>query len=308
MSSATKTKLNVAIKIVTTVLVPSIPIGVWYYSAVQDRKERTEQVRTRVRVPNVQTIDDLMIEKCKPGDVILFDRRCHKCAAGPVAALSCALGKSFLCDGDGNTGKSGVKTVDIGNFDHCGIVVPGMFPKKTEALDPSNLLLLEATPSGILARPLLDRLEMSQSRTVLLLPLASPGERRNDEDYEPTPKTIKLQDQLNKSLAKFRDTWISEGDKQNYKAAHSTLGIIGALSYATGLYKTSKSPVSPSAFLVTTALMESGVGLNLSERTSFETRVEDFLRDHRFNEKDCIRLRPGWRFLSPVVMRETSRS
>lgn len=246
-----------------------------------------------------------MIEKCKPGDVVLFDRRCHKCAAGPAAALSCVLGKSFLCDNDG---KMGVKTVDGGQFDHCGIVVPGMFEKKSEALDPSNLLLLEATPSGILARPLLKRLEMSQSRTVLLLPLASPGERRNDEDYEPTPKTKRLQDHLNKSLAKFRDTWVHEGEKQNYKSAHSTLGIIGALAYATGLYKTSKSPISPSAWLVTTALMESGAGLNLSERTAFETKVEDFLRDHRFNEKDTLRLRPGWKFLSPVVMRETSRS
>mmetsp|Transcript_12204 Transcript_12204/g.22884 ORF Transcript_12204/g.22884 Transcript_12204/m.22884 type:complete len:310 (-) Transcript_12204:36-965(-) len=309
MAPAASTKMNVALKLAATIIVPSIPVGIWYYSAVQDRKAKAEEVRTRVRVPNVQTIDDLMIEKCKPGDVILFDRRCHKCAAGPVAALSCFLGKSFLCDGDGDGGKTrGVKTVETGSFDHCGIVVPGKFEKKSEALDPSNLLLLEAAPSGILARPLLTRLEMSQSRTVLLLPLASPGERRNDEDYEPTLKTKRLQDHFNKALIKFRDTWIAEGEKQSYKSAHSTLGIIGALSYATGLYKTSKSPVSPSAWLVTTALMESGVGLNISERTAFETRVEDFLRDHRFNEKDCIRLRPGWRFLPPVIMRENSKS
>lgn len=311
MSSASFSKLNVAIKVAATIIVPSVPVGVWYYSAVQDRKAKAEQVRTRVRVPNVQTIDDLMIEKCKPGDVILFDRRCHKCAAGPVAAMSCVLGKSLLCDGEGNNGKTGgggVKTVETGSFDHCGIIVPGKYQNKSEALDPSNLLLLEATPSGILARPLLTRLEMSQSRTVLLLPLASPGERRNDEDYEPTLKTKRLQDHFNKALSKFRDTWVTEGEKQNYKSAHSTLGITGALSYATGLYKTSKSPVSPSAWLVTTALMESGVGLNISDRTPFETRVEDFLRDHRFNEKDCIRLRPGWRFLPPVVMRETSSS
>jgi hypothetical protein len=297
--------MNTAFKMAATIVLPSIPIGVWYYSAVQDRKAKAEEVRTRVRVPNVQTVDDLMIEKCQPGDVVLFDRRCHKCAAGPVAAFSCVLGKSFLCDNDN---KKGVKSVDIGSFEHCGIIVPGMYKKKSEALDPANLLLLEATPNGVVARPLLTRLERTQSRTVILLPLASPAERRNDADYEPSQKTLRVQQHLNKSLAKFRDTWIGEGEKQNYKAAHSTLGIIGALSYATGLYKTSKAPVSPSAWLVTTALMESGAGLNLSERTAFETKVEDFLRDHRFSEKDTVRLRPGWRLLSPVVMREMSRS
>jgi hypothetical protein len=297
--------MNTAFKMAATIIFPSIPIGVWYYSANDDRKAKAEEVRTRVRVPNVQTVDDLMIEKCQPGDVVLFDRRCHKCAAGPIAAFSCVLGKSFLCDKDG---KKGVKSVNVGSFDHCGIVVPGMYKNKSEALDPANLLLLEATPSGVLARPLLTRLEMTQSRTVLLLPLASPGERRNDENYEPSQKTKRLQTHLNKSLAKYRDTWISEGEKQNYKAAHSTLGVIGALSYAMGVHKSSKSPVSPSAWLVTNALMESGAALNLSERTAFEAKPEDFLRDHRFNEKDTVRLRPGWHLLSPVVMRESSRN
>mmetsp|Transcript_1263 Transcript_1263/g.1927 ORF Transcript_1263/g.1927 Transcript_1263/m.1927 type:complete len:306 (-) Transcript_1263:69-986(-) len=305
MASAASRKLNIALKMAATVIVPSIPIGIWYYSAVQDRKAKAEEVRTRVRVPNVQTVDDLLIEKCQPGDIIIFDRRCQKCAASPVAAFSCLLGKTFLCDDDK---KKGIKKVDIGSFEHCGIVVPGLFTKKSQALDPANLLLLEATPSGVLARPLLTRLEMAQSRTVLLLPLATPGERRHDDDYEPTQKTKRLQDHLNKSLAKFRDTWVEESKKQNYQAAHSTLGIIGAFAYATGLQKTSKSPVSPSAFLVTSALMESGAGLNLSDRTAFETKVEDFLRDHRFNENDAVRLRPGWRFLSPVIMREMSRS
>jgi hypothetical protein len=183
-----------------------------------------------------------------------------------------------------------------------------LYKTKADALDPSNLLLLEATPNGVVARPLLNRLEMTQSRTVLLLPLATPAERRNDEDYEPTQKTKRLQNQLNKSLAKFRDNWIEESKKQSYQGAHSTLGIIGALAYATGLQETTKSPISPSAWLVTSALMESGAGLKLSDRTAFETKPEDFLRDHRFNENDVVRLRPGWRFLLPVVMREMSRS
>mmetsp|Transcript_1656 Transcript_1656/g.2461 ORF Transcript_1656/g.2461 Transcript_1656/m.2461 type:complete len:219 (+) Transcript_1656:1-657(+) len=218
------------------------------------------------------------------------------------------MSKTFLCDGDNRSNRGGVKTVDIGSFEHAGIVVPGLFKKKSEALDPSNLLLLEATPSGIIARPLLTRLEMTQSRTVLLLPLASPGERRNDEDYEATQKTKRMQQHLNKSLAKFRDTWLEQGEKLGYASGHSTLGVIGSLAYALGLQKVSKAPISPSAWLVASALMESGAGLNISERPAFETKVEDFLRDHRFNEKDVVRLRPGWRFMSPVIMRELSRS
>ena len=61
-------------------------------------------------------------------------------------------------------------------------------------------------------------------------------------------------------------------------------------------------------WIVRTALNESGAGLNLSDQNTFETKVEDFLRDHRFNEKDTVRLRPGWRLLSPIIMREMSRS
>ena len=305
MASIGSKKLGAVAKLAGAVVLPTIPVGVWYYSAVQDRKAKETEVRTIVRVPNVQTVDDLMIEKCQPGDVVLFDRRCHKCAAGPMSAFSCLLGKTFLCDSDG---KKGQKTVDIGKFEHVGIVVPGNFKKSSQALDPSNLLLLEATASGVVARPILTRLEMSQSRSVLLLPLASPGERRNDDDYEPSAKTKRLQQHLNKSLAKYRDTWIAEVEKQGYSSAHSTLGLIGSLAYATGLYKASKAPVSPSAWLVSGALMESGAGLNVSERSAFEAKAEDFLRDHRFMEKDTVRLRPGWRFLSPIIMREMSRS
>jgi len=261
-------------------------------------------------VPNVQSIDDLMIEKCQPGDVVLFDRRCHNCAAGPIAAFACIVGKSFLCNEKGSGGNN--KLVDIGTFEHAGIVVPGYNENSTKAekLDPSNLYLLEATASeGIVARPLLTRLEMSQSRTVLLLPLTSPGERRNDENYDASLKTQRLKRHLQKSLIKFRDTWVAESEKQNYASGHSTLGIIGAFGYVMGLHKINSAPVSPSAWLVVSALQESGVGMFLSERTAMESKVDGFLRDHRFHDgEDVVRLRPGWSFNSPVVMRETSRT
>ena len=66
-------------------------------------------------IPSVQTIDDLMVEKCQPGDVILFDRRCECCAAGPAAAAGCLLGKAILCDES-----DGTPSVEGGSYEHCG--------------------------------------------------------------------------------------------------------------------------------------------------------------------------------------------
>lgn len=311
----TPSKLKILTQVTTSLIIPIIPISYWYYTAQSDRQKHQTSIRTKVRVPNVQTIDDLMIEKCQPGDVILFDRRCYKCASSPLAAFSCLLSKAFLCDnGSNSSDKSSRKIVD-GTFDHVGIVVPGyQYHNKTNS---SNLLLLEATSGeGVVARPLLQRLEMSQSRTVLLLQLASPGERRNDDNYEPTVKTIQLHNHFCKQLCKFRDSWVKESERQNYNHAHSMIGIFGSLGYVLGLHKTSKLPISPASFLVVSALMESGAGLNtnLSERVKFESRPENFLRDYRFygggnhDENDVIRLRPGWRFLTPVILRETSKS
>ena len=48
--------------------------------------------------------------------------------------------------------------------------------------------------------------------------------------------------------------------------------------------------------------------MKLNEKQSQQTKVEDFTRDGRFFEKDTVRLRPGWKFLGPVVLRETSSS
>mmetsp|Transcript_16392 Transcript_16392/g.23124 ORF Transcript_16392/g.23124 Transcript_16392/m.23124 type:complete len:306 (-) Transcript_16392:124-1041(-) len=305
MISGFSTRSKVLLKMTAGVIVPSVPVLIWWKSAVDDRNKRSEEVRTKVRVPNVQTIDDLLVEKCKPGDIILFDRRCEKCAAGPIAALSCLLSRQFLCKED----PMQTRAVETGTFDHCGIVVPGKAETAKDELDPSNLLFLEATASdGVVARPLLTRLEMSQSRSVILLPLAGAGERRNDEDYEPSEKVIRANEYMKTQLTEFRDRWAAESQKQDYASGHSTLGIIGSLAYATGLHITSPAPTSPSAWLVLSALQSAGIGENLSDRTVLETRVEDFLRDHRFNEKDTVRLRPGWKFLPAVTMRETSRS
>jgi hypothetical protein len=103
------------------IVTPTIPTALWWKYAYDQRQKRAEEVRTRVRLPNIQTVDDLMVEKCRPGDVILFDRRPELCAAGPWAALSCLLNRALLC----NDGENAVRSVDTGKFDHCGKSLQG---------------------------------------------------------------------------------------------------------------------------------------------------------------------------------------
>ncbi|KAL3776409.1 hypothetical protein HJC23_006763 [Cyclotella cryptica] len=297
---------KLALQLSASALIPAVPILYWSHTAKREREERRHQVSTKLRIPNVQTIDDLLVEKCQPGDVILFDRRCECCASGPVAALGCLLGKAILCDED-----DGTRSVERGSYEHCGritilslystsfltltsttaighptgIVVPGLSNAPGAKHDPSNLCLLEATSgSGIVCRPLLTRLEMSRSRSVILLPLSCPGERRFAVDHG------------------------EDDDVEHYEKQHSFLSIMGTFMYLTKLYPTFPIPISPSAWLVVQALQDCGAAMKLNEKQAQETRVEDFTRDGRFFEKDTVRLRPGWKFLSPVVMRETSVS
>ncbi len=51
-----------------------------------------------------------------------------------------------------------------------------------------------------------------------------------------------------------------------------------------------------------------GSHAELNKNESQQTRVEDFARKGRFFERDTVLLRLGWKFLSPLVMRETSVS
>lgn len=191
-------------------------------------------------------------------------------------------------------------------FFHIGIVVPGYANNKAQELDPSNLMLLEATAGeGIVVRPLLTRLEMSQSRTVILLPLALPGERRNDQFFESTPNTLTTERIVRNKLEEFRDNWVELSKQKDYSGAHNTLGFMGALAYALGYHTRNAGPTSPSAWLVALALQDAKIAQNVTDRTIKEAKVEDFLRDYRFQDQDVIRLRPGWRFLAPVMLRST---
>mmetsp|Transcript_3105 Transcript_3105/g.4781 ORF Transcript_3105/g.4781 Transcript_3105/m.4781 type:complete len:324 (-) Transcript_3105:108-1079(-) len=309
ISKRPRTKL--ALQLSASAAVASMPIMYWSHSARKERSERGHEVATRIRIPSVQTIDDLMVEKCQPGDVVLFDRRSECCAAGFSAALGCLLGKTILCDEE-----DGTRSVERGSYEHCGVVVPGLSDAPGAQHDPSNLCLLEATSgNGIVCRPLLTRLEMSRSRSVMLLPLSCPGEQRQqdvitslDDESELSEKTKFLKKTMNDELIKFRDKWLADSQSQGYENQHSYLSIMGAFLYLTNLYPTFPIPVSPSAWLVVSALQECGAAMKLNEKQAQQTRVEDFTRDGRFFEKNSVRLRPGWKFLSPVAMRETSVS
>ena len=75
----------------------------------------TDYVDSNNRIPSVQTIDELMVEKCQPGDVIMFDRRCECCASGASVALGCLLGKAILCKKE-----DGLRSVEKESYEHCG--------------------------------------------------------------------------------------------------------------------------------------------------------------------------------------------
>jgi hypothetical protein len=176
-------------------------------------------------------------------------------------------------------------------------------------------LLLEATPSGIVARNLRDRLERTASRSVILLQLCAPGERRNivpgssdDDDYEQMPIVERARSHVDRELTKFRDTWMELGASKNYQWIHSTVGLGGALAYGMGLQNYLAGPVSPSAYLVLLGLQQAAAAQNLNQREHETVKCEDFLRDYRFEDVNAVRLRPGYRFLAPIPMRENSRS
>ena len=285
-------------KIILSLGVPALPILLWWRTAINERNEREDSVKNKIRIPNIQTVDDLLIEKCQPGDIVVFDRRCVSCAAGPLAALSCMVGRNLLCKG---AAAKRDRAVEIGDYDHVGIVVPGK-----DRFD--ELHLLEATSgSGIVSRPLLRRLEMSRSRNVTLLPLSSAGEYRSDSNYEPSEKTIRLRQTVEASLSEFRDESVQSSINQRFDRIHSIVSIMGAVAYALDLHDYSPLPVSPASWLVVSALQAAGAGENIHQRSALNAKVEDFFSDHRFYEKDVIRLRPGWKFLPPVTMRESAR-
>mmetsp|Transcript_16269 Transcript_16269/g.21289 ORF Transcript_16269/g.21289 Transcript_16269/m.21289 type:complete len:319 (-) Transcript_16269:370-1326(-) len=296
------------------VAVISLPVCGWWYNAHLQRQKGAQEVATRIRIPGQQTVDDFLIEKCRPGDILLFDRRWETCASGPLAAAACLATKAFL------TGQTGVsRSVDNGNFDHVGIIVPGYVRTRHDEFDPSNLLVLEATPQGIVARSLKTRLERTHSRSVVLLQLNAPGEQRDfvsvegeddGDDSKVSSRELsvrRVRKHVSRELIKFRDKWVGLGNEYKFKYLYSSLAVGGALSYGLGFNAYLTGPVSPSAWLVVMALQQSAAAQNINERNErFMVKPEDFLRaDHRLgDETNPLRMRPGWRFLAPQTLRD----
>ena len=56
-----------------------------------------------------------MVEKCQPGDVILFYRRFECFQSEQAAAMACLLGKTILCEEE-----DGTRSVERGSYEHCG--------------------------------------------------------------------------------------------------------------------------------------------------------------------------------------------
>jgi hypothetical protein len=100
------------------IVVVSLPVAVWWKTAYDSRQAVLE--RSRTKPTNTSSLipdrNDLLIQRMQPGDVLLFDRKCEKCAAGPWAALACLAGRAFLCDD-----KKANRSIDHGKFDHIGM-------------------------------------------------------------------------------------------------------------------------------------------------------------------------------------------
>lgn len=287
------------------ITVVAIPIGFWWHRARVEREELQAKFHHRIRLPNVSDpFDQLIAEKCRPGDVVLFHRHCDRCASSPWAALACYATQYAFGSANNN---DPVATV----MDHCGIIVPGYSTTKAQELDPANLLLLEATPSGIVARPLKDRLEQSTAQTVLLLPVCGPGERRDagryDNNDEPLPSVVRMHRHIHRELTTFRDQWIAAGEKKGYRHFHSTVTIGGAIMHYFGLHRyiATTGPVSPAAFLVLSGLQKAAIAVNTNDVENRAVSISGFLRDHRrTDDPSAVRLRPGYRFLPPLTLKQ----
>ena len=118
----------------------------------------------------------------------------------------------------------------------------------------------------------------------------------------------RARDHVERQLTIFRDRYIQAAAQNKYHYLHSTVTLGGALAYQTGLQLYSRGPVSPAAFLVLTGLQQAAAAPSLNDVETRGVKPEDFLRDYRFTEKDAVRLRPGYRFLVPIPLKQGTDS
>ena len=112
---------------------------------------------------------------------------------------------------------------------------------------------------------------------------------------------------MDKELRIFRDTWIEASTKRNYQNIHSTVVLGGALSYGLGITDYIAGPVCPAAYLTLSGLQKAAAAPSFNDMDNRKIKVEDYLRDYRFQEQNAVRLRPGWRFLSPIPIKDSTR-
>ena len=236
----------------------------------------------------------MYVDSAQPGDILLFKRSPSKCAASPVAALSC-LAQSYQ------------------EYNHIGLVVP-------HPTDKYKMGIYECTVgAGIRVMDLSDRIKLSRSDEILLVPLNVPGERRGEEEEGGGgKKKFKLVEKYREELR--REIWgvvkanVAMSKANNYDMMHGSLSFFGGISRRLPLSETTKAmvykgPVNPSCMFVLDALSKAGV---LDRRQGGKV-MEEVLRGSdcgqfgtvsmgREREGD-IMLRPGFRYGRGVVVK-----
>ncbi|GMH89953.1 hypothetical protein TL16_g11618 [Triparma laevis f. inornata] len=230
------------------------PSLTFYLYSSSTRSNHISSLQETALPSSVVTIGDMYVDSAAPGDVLMFKRRCHTCVT-PLAALACLAQQAVL---------------KKDTYDHFGIVVPGETTYSTPKL-------LEATANGVVERDLGERLRFSRSKSIVLLPLNVPGERR-DSEFDST-LVDKKQEKKDRSKAlqieKVRLDFESAISKSsiralltssyiNYENMHSTLTLFGGIvsNYlplsSTTKEKLYKGPRNPSCMVVLEGLNKSG--------------------------------------------------
>ena len=292
------------------------------------------------RIKEVLDTDDQLASKLQAGDLVVFDRDCFKCAASPLACLGCYSQKLNLVPGK--------------RFDHVGVIISNPFHSihfkaafNSTAMDKQEkgskyapYVLEISSGAGVRVTPFVDRVKVSSSKGILILPLSAPGERRgeinflddddDDDDDDENRKlsskeenAVKMKTSLAQSLEKFAIQSMAES--QNLSSSVSSLVLLGSFKALISKQFASDSafdamtkntiPANPSAFFVLQALQRGGAGCldEFSTDLTYKIGTSDLLRDQdlgnetttnqRGESSESKILRPGWRFNKCFIVR-----
>ena len=291
---------------------PIAPTVAWYYWSQSDRLAHNSIVKDDNSGPksSLLSIDDLTSNNLNNGDVLLFSRDCKRCADSPFAALGCYFQQKALS-----------KTQDSKHtYDHAAIIVPN---PKTKGQTGTEPYVMEAVSNGgVVMRPFKERIGMSRSKAILLLPLNTPGERREGDDIsegtiEESKSEVrlkKIQDQhRNKKniLLEASESLTSTTSNESYESMHNSLTLAGGVASILGIKAGTRyypAPLSPSCFLVVRALQAAGIattqlGDKMGMNADCSTLIRDTENGSNDGEKRSIKLRPGYRFGGSLFVR-----